>query len=147
MKSASTLAAFLIAVAITLGWYWQQQYELAAAPYYEWFQVRTIDVASTPQGVDPVVVYDREIRKEFDGEWIVEVVRTNDKFTICTGSGKNHYEPKDKLPDAGVTLSWLVGKDCKLPKGQYVLQVFYNIMPEGYPTKKLRIISNIFEVK
>ena len=147
MKNASTFIAFLVALAFTFGWYWWQQYILAITPYSNWFYVRSIDIADVPFGTDPAVVYDREIRKEFDGEWIVEIVRTQDKFTICTGFGKNHYEPKDKIPDAGVTLSWLVGKDCKLPKGQYTAQAFWKIMPDGYPPKSLRVISNIFEVK
>jgi hypothetical protein len=157
MKTLSTIAALVLGVGITGVWNSYKDYEaasLAKAEYQtridaratDWFVVRKVDVADSPEGTDPALIYDREIRKPFEGKWIVEIIRISDKFKICSNDGSNMYEPKYNLPDAGVTLSWFIRKDCKLPKGQYVAQTYWTIKPEGFPEKKMRVVSNIFEV-
>ncbi len=157
MKTLSTLAALVLGVSISAGWKYYQDNQASAIAKVEyqakldaratdWFLVRKVDIADSPEGTDPAVVYDREIRKPFEGKWIVAIIRTSDKFKICNGNGESVYEPKYALPEAGVTLSWFIGKDCKLPKGQYIAEAFWTIKPEGFPEKKMRIVSNIFEV-
>jgi hypothetical protein len=146
MKSLITLIAFGLALITNVVWQWAVDAGKEATPTSEWFVVRKINVATAKQGDNPSVVYDREIKKPFTGDWIVEIVRTKDEFTICTGSGTNRYEPKDALPKAGVDLIWLVGKDCKLPVGEYTLQAHWKVKPDDYPEKSLRIVSDIFEV-
>lgn len=113
-----------------------------------WYVVRNVAVPNFIEGTDPLITYSREIRQPFYGMWSSEVhlVSATDDFPTCTGSGQNFYEPNETLPDAGVRLSWFLGKDCELGPGKYVIDSLWRIEPEGYPPKTLRFTSNPFTV-
>lgn len=123
-----------------------------AAPPTEWFAVKDISVPDFVQGDDPPVIYNRQILKPFYGDWSVEIHGTNEStdYAICAGSGSAYYEPKENLPDTGVSMSWFFGyeawKGCSLNDGQYVLQTHWKIRPIGYPEKEYSMTSNIFRV-
>ena len=144
--------AFICAVLIVAGWYFYSASVKDNAPATDWFVVRNVSVPDFIAGSDPPVNYDRVIKKEFFGRWSVEVHGTTQStnYAICTGSGQNHYEPTETLPDTGVSMSWFMGVDgwkkCSLKEGQYVLEITYLITPQGYPEKLYTATSNIFRV-
>ena len=105
--------AFICAVLIVAGWYFYSASVKDNAPATDWFVVRNVSVPDFIAGSDPPVNYDRVIKKEFFGRWSVEVHGTTQStnYAICTGSGQNHYEPTETLPDTGVSMSWFMGVD------------------------------------
>lgn len=121
---------------------------IIAEPADNWFEVKNISIPNFIDGDDPNIIYDRVIKKPFSATWNVEVHRAGEAedFAYCTGSGTNFYEPKEVLPDSGVTLSWFIGKKCNLPSGQYTIESHWEIRPEGYPTKEESYTSNLFRV-
>lgn len=126
----------------------EEQRREAALPD-QWFVVRNLAVPDFIQGSDPLITYSREVRGPFIGQWVVEVhaVSASSDSPICTGSGKDFYSANDTLPDAGVYLSWFMGKDCKLPPGKYIIDALWRIEPLGYPQKELHFVSNPFAVR
>lgn len=140
--------AFFVGAAIFAGWLAWSNAVRESTPATEWFSVRNISVPDFVKGDDPAVVYDREIRQPFSATWNVEVhpATASSDYPVCTGSGTNLYKPNETLPENGVTLSWLVGRVCDLPEGQYNLEVNYEIRPAGYPAKQYSATSNIFRV-
>lgn len=143
----STVAALFAALG-TLWFYGRYDAaRIAAIPPSQWIEVRSVNVADFSVGKsEPPVIYDRTIHKPFDGKWEAEVHRVSDDFTLCFGNGEARYEPKDKLPPAGVTLDWFVGSHCVLPKGQYFIQVNYTITTDQNAVKHMQVASNIFNV-
>ncbi len=151
--------ALIIAVLVSGGGiYWQQvTFEkqqkanaaaLQAVPAESFFEVKSVSVPDFIEGDNPLIVYDRQIKKTFYGYWNVEVhsLLGSSEFTVCTGSGQNKYEPKESLPKVGVKLDWYLGKECHLPSGQYVLQTNWEIHADGYPPKFATFTSNIFRI-
>lgn len=113
----------------------------------KWFVVRNVAVPDFVQGVDPLITYSREVRQSFIGEWLVEVHRVGeDQFQACYGSGRSRYETDERIPDAGVPLSWFVGNHCDLAPGKYILDTTWRILADGYPPKEVRFMSNPFTV-
>lgn len=154
------LAAIALAAIVSASIYiysqWSVNYERrveqarreAALPD-QWFVVRNLAIPDFIQGTDPLITYSREIRAPFIGQWIVEVhpVSASSDTSICTGSGRDFYRPQEVLPDAGVYLSWFMGKDCKLPPGKYIINAMWRIEPLDYPQKELHFVSNPFAVR
>ena len=122
--------------------------KLKAAPVDDWFSVRSVTIPDFVEGDDPMIQYDRQVHQEFSGTWNVEIHEVGgiSDYALCSGSGTNLYQPKEELPKAGVKLSWFIGKDCKLPRGQYIAQMNWEVRPIGVPTKALSITSNNFHV-
>lgn len=137
-----------VAAILVTGWLAWSDAVKKEVPASTWFEVKNISVPNFVEGDDPMMIYDRKIIKPFHATWSVEVHRANDAvdYAYCYGSGNQFYEPKEILPKSGVTLSWFIGKDCKLPEGQYTLQASWEIRPEGYPTKIETYTSNLFRV-
>jgi hypothetical protein len=135
------------AAGIIYGWAEWDRREVDAQPISDWMQVNKIDVADGVVGEDLKVVYDRTIKQDFTIVWRVEVLDVIANAAVCTGSGINEVR-KDAAARAepSITLSRLVGKDCKLGIGEYVLQANWVIKPEGYSDKREKLISNIFKV-
>jgi hypothetical protein len=155
MKRWDNLGAVALALFGIMGFlYWQTTSEqnvleaLKAEPVDHWFTVRSVTIPDFTVGTDPLIQYDRQIRQPFNGTWNVEIhpVGGEADYALCNGSGISFYEPKETLPKAGVTLSWFVGKECKLPEGQYIAQMHWEIRPVDVPTKILQISSNNFHV-
>lgn len=122
--------------------------ERAAAHVHEWFVVRNVSVPDFMEGADPLIVYDREVYKPFNGTWNVDIrkVSGGTQFNICIGSGVSSYKPSEKLPAAGVLLSYFVGKKCDLPPGTYIMEATWELRPPGYPIKETSFTSNQFQV-
>lgn len=141
------LLVFGLALVVILGWSYYREWQKGKVPPEDWFTIRQVSVADFAAGTDDApVVYDREIRRPFEGDWIVKVIAIPDNVLVCSGSGTNYYEPQDKVPEIGVTFDWFVGKDCRLAPGQYALRVHYKLRVIGYPEKYLDVSSNVFRV-
>lgn len=142
------MLAAVVAVAVVFGWTQWSEHSRNALPASDWLTVNNISVPDFVQGEDPAVIYDREIKKVFSGTWNVEVhgSTASNNYAVCSGSGTNLYKPEEALPESGVTLSWLIGRICDLPEGQYNLEANWEIRPEGYPPKQYAATSNIFRV-
>lgn len=148
IRHVMTVAALAAALAANVIWNRVTAISRDAAPATDWLVVQAINVADGVAGNDALhVIYDRIIKSPFVGEWFADVKRADDQSNACLGSGKSLYEPKDTLPDVGVTLDWFMGKPCKLPAGQYYIEVVYKITPPGYPEKTYRATSNVFTLR
>lgn len=128
-----------------------EQAEKAAAPAQNWFEVSSVFIPSHEVGTDPVVIYNRTIKKPFQGRYVAEAhnVAAPNIVVNCSGTGTYFYKPTDKLPET-ITLSWLVGRGqndpCVLPVGDYYIEFNWYIWPEGYQTKFLEFRSVVFSV-
>ncbi len=157
-KSELIIAA-AIGLIIVLGVKQYQQRKLleeiefkALAPVGQWFEVSNISIPDFILGEDPLVVYDRTIRRPFNGTWSSEIKPLNGASdllpTVCTGSGIAHYEAGEQLDPSVVTFSWLTGtKGCPTKPGRYMGIFNYEVRPDnGYPQKTLTTFTNIFTV-
>lgn len=142
------ILAVAIAISGILFWYGHDRSVKRDTPATDWFSVRNISVPDFIEGDDPIIIYDRDIKKPFSATWSVEAhgATASTNYAICTGSGTNKYEPGETLPESGVKLSWFIGKECSLPEGAYNLEVNYEIRPAGYPPKVYTATSNIFNI-
>ena len=160
LRTGNLRAVIIAVIGSTAILYWQQSaYEtrqtehdlaLSTTPAQDFFEVRHVSVPPFIQGDDPLIVYDRIIKKDFFGTWNVEVhgiATDGTEFLVCSGSGVNKYEPKETALKIGFRFSQYVGnKDCNLQPGQYVLQSNWEIRAEGYPEKQESNTSNLFKV-
>lgn len=121
-------------------------------PPNAWLGVREIYVPDFKLGDWPSLIYDREIRENFNGYWIVEVQRqtsSEDLWTTeCSGDGINEYDPSEIIPNNTVSWVWFVGTDCEslMEPGLHRLKVSYSMTRPGWPEKRLTVFSNLFEV-
>jgi hypothetical protein len=116
----------------------------------EWFVVNEIFVPDHVQGENPLIVYDREIRVDVRGFWLVEVQRRDIDgltYTACSGPGVNDYEITDIIPDQTVTWEWFIGRPCVVDPGVYRLRVRYDFTRSGWPAKQLVVLSNVFTIR
>lgn len=147
-KHVATVLALTIAMGGNFVWSLYSDYQKRLAPSTDWFLVQSINVADGSWRDRHLrVIYDRIIKQPFFADWYAEVKRASDSFLVCDGSGSSAYEPKDQLPDTGVTLEWLIGKPCKLAPGQYYIEVTYKIKPVDYPEKVYQVASNLFTIQ
>jgi hypothetical protein len=141
--------SLLLASGIIIGYNRWHNWSVENQPASDWFEVNRLSVPDFPIGVDPIILYSRDIKRHFEGEWIVEIrpVIKNANYSVCTGSGLNEYESDKTVPPDGVTLSWFMGRGCFLQPGQYALYCFWHIRVPGYQEKVYSYISNVFTVK
>lgn len=92
------------------------------------------------QREDPSMIYDREVRQDFDAGWRVVIESTSTGKVVCKGSGLGEYRVGERLPE--ITLSWYIGKFCNLPPDQYFATTNWRI-PNGVLIDNT---SNVFEV-
>ena len=115
-----------------------------------WFVVSDIFVPDHEVGSNPEMTYDRTIKGEFQGFWVVEVQRqdTDGSFTLeCSGSGVNEYEPRDYIPNNTVRWDWFIGKSCAdIPPGDYRLRASWVLRRSNWPEKTVVKYSNPFKV-
>lgn len=138
-------AAGVMALLANVVWDRYDQYAKAKEPPTNWFYVGNINIADGKAFDSKLpIIYDRTILRPFYGEWRAEIRQVKTQFTVCFGSSESYYEPKDTLPNAGVTLEWFMGRRCDLSPGQYYLEVNYKISPLNYPEKTYRAVSNLF---
>lgn len=120
-----------------------------ALPASAWFQVNEIFVPDFRVGENPEMIYDRTVREDFRGFFVVEVQQQQSNglwFAACSGSGASDYEQTDVIPDRTVEFSWFVNRDCNINPGTYRLRVSWDMRRVGWPTKTTVALSNIFEV-
>lgn len=125
---------------------------LAAFPASFWFEVRNVRVADTVAGATPLMAIDREIRRPFEGEWTVTVLRKRQDgegfFSFCTAKGAADYHPSNRLPQGpDLTLDWWIWPTkCPLPPGLYKIRTHWLITARYFPTKEVWNDSNEFRV-
>lgn len=149
------LLAFIVS-AVLIGWqtYAERQYErqmLAeriAEPAETWLYIRNVAVPDHIEGENPVITYDRDIRRNVRASWVAEVhsVTPEGLFLTCTGNGTNSYKVNERLPEAGVSLEWFMGKNCDLKAGRYIIETEWFLHIDGYPEKVTSFVSNPFSV-
>lgn len=114
-----------------------------------WFSVDHFEVKDTTAGTPPVMIVDRDIRRDFRGRWVVSVMREGNRgfYSYCTARGENDYRTDAGLPDV-ISLDWWTDpKKCRLAPGRYLIKTLWVIYPPGLPSKEVRVKSNVFTVK
>jgi len=146
IKRVDAYAALVGAVLIA-GWMAYYSGVKEAAPATDFFVVNTLSIPDFVEGTDPVMVYDRTIKKDFLGTFMVEIRATTAtaNYTVCSNSGSRSYTVGKKLPET-ITLKWFVDRDCGLLAGQYVAETTWKIEAQGYPMKEYSAVSNVFRV-
>lgn len=125
-----------------------QQYR-ATVPPNAWIAINEVFVPDHAEGEDPKIIYDRTIRQDFSGLWVVEVQREEGDALfspVCVGTGATNYSTDVVLPERRVALSWYLGKNCELEPGRYRLRSTWTIQMPDWPEKKSTHTSNIFTV-
>ena len=141
---ALIIAAGIIQIAGAVSW---RQKELTAPN--AWFVVWEIYVPDFPADKRPDLIYDREIRENFNAYWIVELQKKTDNglwSTACSGNGLNEYDPSEVIPGNTVSWPWFIGDDCKVTPGVYRLKASYSMSRPNWPEKRTSAISNEFRV-
>lgn len=135
-KLVEFLVAFILFLGIALAIPSIDNFRRARVPVSAWFEVEPVKVDITPEG-KVFVNYDRKIKKDFFGDWAVEINDIETGRNVCYGSGAAWYGAQDKLPDP-VSLDWFVGRACFLPSGRtFRGSVSYVLKRESYPEKFL----------
>lgn len=117
-------------------------------PTTDWFDAQELVVPDFNVGIDPVIAYNRIIKQDVQGTWIVDVQKITEKGLVssCIGKGEALYSTKKVLPLEGITLEWLVGKECHLNEGTYQVEVKWTFDIPDYGVKYETIKSNTFTV-
>jgi hypothetical protein len=136
-----TLAALVVFVAATVAAYW---------PASWWMDVRAVLALDSVHGAEVVLVVDRDVHREFYGEWAVAVRRRaadGDNWQlVCTARGAKNYLPGDLLPDP-LTLDWWTGGQCpNPPPGDILISTVWRIEAGFARDRILHRDSNIFRV-
>lgn len=115
-----------------------------AVPAGYWFKVEALDIHSAVRWQEVTVEYDRTIRRQFEGEWRVEVARkaAGGWEEVCaTPNNPNTYETDAVLravdPDRPnvVTLEWFVvaPEECfQLPPAEYRLCAVWTVNTDSW---------------
>lgn len=144
LTMALVLTAAVIQIAGVISW---RQKELM--PPNAWMAIREIYVPDFEISTRPDLIYDREVRANFNAYWIVELQRQTENglwSTTCSGNGLNEYDPSEVIPGNTVSWPWFVGKDCLVAVGVYRFKVSYSMSRPGWPEKRLQALSNEFRV-
>jgi len=152
MQHRSTLTALivglLIAVNIQVGLrFWRDGY-----PASDWINIEGLIVRDADPGGDPGIIYQRTIKQDVAGTWIVMVRKFRDEtdrvgVAYCAATGGANYKAGAVLPPAATKLSWLMdGKDCSLMPGIYRADITLTLSPDGQRSKIETESSNYFFV-
>lgn len=125
----------LIAWAALLGASSVQQ----ALPASFWFAPGATLVENAREGECPMMVFEREIKRPFQADWVVTILRErrdgNGFRTFATFEGGNDYRPENELPQA-----------LDLPPGRYRVNTLWTLeLPSG-GTREIRRTSNTFQI-
>lgn len=118
------------------------------APASSWLVVHEVRIPDFKSGEDPVIFVNREVKREFSGEWKVEI-KPEGKPILgrCQGSGDNDYRPQSNPLNVKLFDWWMAIDICKIPPGKYRVETTWRIFPQGgYPEKQVRSLSNEFTV-
>lgn len=174
MRMAKEPISRMISEMRTLTWWWHRTVETVVAllavyiltgaleqrnerllndvPPEEWLEIRELYVPDHNSGSNPRLVFDRVVSKPFLGFWIAEVQQRGstqaDEFaSVCTGIGEQGYAPSPTDPDKEVTWREFLGRDCTVAPGNYRIVLTFDLRVPGFPTKRIRALSNVFTVK
>lgn len=148
-RAMELLVAMAFVYVITAGLEQRDAVRKANVPADAWFEVHEIYVPNHVAGSDPMILYDRTIRENFTGFWVVEAQRRDSQgrfSNVCSGSGVDDYTPEDFLPEEGVRWTWFFGRACAIPPGTYRIAAVWDMRRPDYPLKRQRARSNLFEV-
>ncbi len=123
---------------------------LVAFPAGWWMQIHSLSIRDARLGEPIILDYNRSIRRNFQGEWRVEVWRADRGMwhAYCNSQGAHGYRANATIP-AVTTLEWFVdGKDrCfRLPEGSYKVVVRIDINPDGLLDRSVEYETPAFEV-
>ena len=140
--------AWLLFIGIVLMYNYIRQQERENAPATDYLEVKQVAVPDFAHGDNPVMIFDRIIKRAFHGVYTVEVQEVGTLIALeeCTESFPVNYAPDKKLPKGGPTLFWFIGKKCEIPIGQYRLYTCWDIERERASTKHYCVTSPIFTV-
>ena len=137
-RAVEFVIALLLFVVFLLAYPAFDTFRRSRVPVAAWFEVEPVVITDTYVGDDPLVWYERTIKKEFYGDWAVEIKDAHTEgVTACYGNGANLYSPERDVINNPVTLEWFIGKVCDLPAGAYHGSVSFVLKRERYPTKFL----------
>lgn len=142
---ALTLAFMVIQLSSAIG-----QKQKALVPVSAWFVVNEVFVPDHEYGTNPLMVYDRSIKEDFRGFWIVEVQRLGREglwSNECSGSGTSDYDITDFIVGNQVKWGWFIGRPCAVSPGDYRLRIGWTLRRLGWPEKELAAFSNTFTVE
>jgi len=146
-------AAFTVVFLLTSYLDQREQDRFNSTAETEWFEVTELFVPDHEVGGNPLLAYDREIRKPFRGYWVAEIKSRDSHnsegrfFTACTGNGQSDYGADDMLDPAKVTWEWFLGRPCDVPPGIYRMEVTWDMkVPEFDRVKRYTVLSNPFTV-
>lgn len=115
-----------------------------------WFDVDRVHVRDAKVGEAVIMEVDRNIKRPFDATWDVALRRQTPSgwVIVCTAQGATDYSPDASFPDP-LTLAWWTNDHCgpALTPGRYRLHTTWQLEPDYNPTKRVKRVSNIFEVK
>lgn len=118
-------------------------------PTWFWLDVRSVHVADTVAGEDPIMTVDRTIRRDFRGDYTVIIKRKRPHGFVfyCAGSGSSDYNTDAALPDPLKLSWWLYPARCDLTAGSYRVDTLWRIDTKSGNVREVRKRSNVFEVK
>ena len=141
------LQGVLLAFLVWFGSIYAYDSYKSAIPVSDFF-IAKVEIPDMKVGENPIIVYDRKIKKNFIGTFHAEIKSVENIITVCAGSVSGiKYDTTDKLDPSKVTLEWFLGKTCNLSPGQYFIETTWTINNENWPTKYYTNTSNIFEVE
>ncbi len=123
----------------------------------EFFVVRQFEVDKfTEFGKEPVLYYDRDVRKDFHAHWTATIQKISEDGTFsyfCSGSDHNSYKAGINLSKEKLTVDWIVKSDpsCKNLKttpGTYRIVISWDEIDRGpyYLPTKMEVVSNVFKI-
>lgn len=145
----ATVALFLASIMIQIVTFVLEERQ-KSVPASEWLTINEIFVPDHMIGTNPPVIYDREVFEQFRGFKLVEVQLLDINglmFTECSEVEVNEYFPADIIPGKTVSWEWLVGHPCQVGPGVYRLRVSYELRREGWPEKRIVVLSNVFTIR
>ena len=113
-----------------------------------WFEVRSVQVFNSSQGVSPRMLVDRTIHREFLADWIVSVyrVKPDGLESACRAQGHTNYEVDARLPPVMDLDWWTWPTQCNLGPGEYIARTIWTIDVLGLFHKEARVTSNPFRI-
>lgn len=114
-----------------------------------WILPRVVIVENAAAGAPIRMTVLRDIRRDFEGAWSVQVMRSVDRgwSQECPGSGEATYRTTAVLP-GDLDLGWWTGGACQtLPPGTYRVVTTWTVKSHWFwPEKRVTVDSNVFGV-
>lgn len=140
--------------------FWQFMFPVMVKPFIDtdnYYKPTKLYVHNTFEGESPRIDFTREIVRDFDGQWHVNIWRVEDgNLHIVEGCRQRHgpprrYKTRSSLEDH-LDLDWFLeippGPECTLTPGTYMIEGEWDIVWPYMPTVEVQagIDSNQFQV-